>query len=406
MHPEPVSILETRRARTSATLLLLAALFTLIGAATAFAQDFRGIHYAIARNALHGPQWTSSWRQTDDCTLQKSCQIQFDDRLSVVFLRYKWAVLNPAENSYRFDEIGRQLDEITAAGKKVSIVIMAGKYTPAWLMRKGVLHHRIPLTVHAREKQEGSAQQWVPAPWDPAFIEEYGKVHRKLARFLRSNPRWYDAVVLVKVAGIAVHSPEIRLNGPKAFVGKSGGDPSRRQQQFQMNAKLCEAWLEIGYSEDKVLQASRRLTSVVDQAFPDKPLGMAFVPGSRRFPTIKQGWRCAPRAKNRTLNKILRQFVSDYNRRAVINSTIFHTGGGYPRILEWAKSNGAHIGLQLNAQRLGCRNPASRCDAGEMAAALNEAVRLGASFVEVHNGNIQRYRTLLSKTDKALRGRR
>lgn len=57
--------------------------------------DIRGIHYAVARNDLRPGKWQNKLHHTDDC--QAPCRVEFDDRVSALHLRYKWAqVQKPA----------------------------------------------------------------------------------------------------------------------------------------------------------------------------------------------------------------------------------------------------------------------------------------------------------------------
>lgn len=97
--------------------------------------EIRGIHYAVPRNSLLPDRWQAELQHTKDC--QNPCVVEFDDRMSTVYLRYKWMQLNPEQGVYDFSNLGETLDVVAAAGKPVSLIVMAGKYTPPWLFKAG-----------------------------------------------------------------------------------------------------------------------------------------------------------------------------------------------------------------------------------------------------------------------------
>jgi hypothetical protein len=357
--------------------------------------EIRGIHYAVPRNALLPDRWQAELQHTDDC--QAPCTVEFDDRMSTVYLRYKWMQLNPEQGVYDFSDLGETLDLIMAADKRISLIVMAGKYTPAWVFENGAKH------VDNEAVGSGEfSQDHIPATWDPVFLEAHGAMIEALAAFFRQYPERYEALALVKNGALTIYSGETRMMALGNFIEKSerNGDV----EDEAMRKTLCQNWARIGYSEDKALLAARTTNAQIAKAFPDQYLGLAFVAGSNRFPTVKDG-KCAYPKKNSTLNKIVKEMVKIYGGRVVVNETTLAEGGvGQPQIMSWARTHGGRIAFQVNARRVGCRNRKAPCEEADFLGAAQEGIAAGAVFLEVHDGNIHRYRELLPNLNMTLIG--
>ena len=65
-----------------------------------------------------------------------------------------------------------------------------------------------------------------------------------------------------------------------------GTDQASTKQKEAYRRQLCEDWARAGYTEEKVLQAARTTNGHISDAFPDKHIGLVFVAGSKRFPTV------------------------------------------------------------------------------------------------------------------------
>lgn len=357
-------------------------------------REIRGIHYAVERNSLLPDRWQAELQQTDDC--QPPCTVAFDDRMSVVYLRYKWMQLNPQKGVYDFTDLAAQLDVVAAAGKPVSLIVMAGKYTPPWLFEAGAGHLEMRYLI----KDEFS-QTRVPLVWEDAFVNAHGEMIAALAKFLRETGR-HHLIVLAKNGALTTHSGETRLMPPKAFLKERATRNTQKVAHFR--AALCADYARAGYSEARIRKAALATTAQIAAVFPDAYLGLAFVTGGQRFPTVDAAGRCAFPQDNATLNEIIRDMVRSHGRRAAINSTFLTAEIGAPPILEWVRKVGGQTGFQVEAMAVGCRKAKNPCDRAEFEATLRTGIADDADFIEVHNGNINRYRDLLVQADRALRG--
>lgn len=384
----------------SVTLFGLLTVFSIIvpGSGDASSKDLAGIHYAPPRNHLHPNIWLKEMLQTYDC--QAPCEIKLDDRLSAVHLRYKWMQLNPADGRYDFEALGEAIDLISDHGVNVTLIVMAGKYTPPWVFDSGARSY--PLKFRFSRASEYS-QPKMPLPWDDVYLDAYGKMLKALSAYLKEKPSRYEAVVLVKNGAIVSHSGETRVMPVKAFYPKSmKNDLHLREEKRD---ELCQAWEKVQYREWKIQDAMRRSNESLDKAFPEKKLGLAFVHGSNRFPTISsETGKCVPGGRNQTLEKLIKEMVVIYRNRAVVNSTTLYNNGGEPSVLGWARRNGGNVAFQLNRQQVGCHQKApSTCDPDDLRDSLDKGIEQGAVFIEVHDGNVHRHQDILRDANDELK---
>ena len=356
------------------------------------AADPSGIHSAVPRNVLHPDRWETGLLQTHDCALP--CLVALDDRLSALHLRYKWAQLNPERGVYDFEDLRQVLNVAQTAGKKVTLIVMAGKYTPGWVFGSGAT--ALSLTT---EVSDNYSQPYIPLPWDPVFLNAYGAMIDALAGFLRQTPDLYRTVVMVKNGAVVVHSGEMRLMPPKAFETSRGPKKSAEA----LRTEICREWARSGYAEDKILDSVRTTNARIATAFPDQYLGIAFVGGSNRFPTVDSSGTCSYPAKNKTMNRIIKQTVETYGPRAIINNTVFSNDNGIPPILEWTLQNGGRVGAQLNRQSVGCHERENGfCSDTDLRDTIQMGVSAGFTFIEVHDGNIHRNQITLREANRIL----
>lgn len=352
-----------------------------------------GVYYAVPRNYLEPGQWDIQGHHTWDC--RDSCEVIFDDRVNVLFLRYKWSMLNPSKGVYDFSDLGHVIDSVSRSGKRVSLVVMAGKYTPEWVFQSGVPHLSIPALTFG----DSFSQPLIPATWNSDYLKYYGQMITALGDFLRENPHLYEAVVLVKNGALVINSEETRMMPVDAFFLRSDTAGSLERQM----GVICDAWASLGYTEEKILTVARETSAQIVKTFPEKFIGLAFVSGSNRFPSIDSNGKCLPLKQNATLKTIVEQFVDQYRDRSVVNDTTLAGGGiGQPKIFAWVKKQGGQIAFQLNARKVGCRSPNYQCFTSEFVLAMREGMDEGAVFIEVHDGNIVHYADLLRKMNKEM----
>lgn len=354
-----------------------------------------GIHYAVPVGALQPDRWSEDLRHTPDC--EAPCVVEFDDRLSALHLRYKWAQLNPAPGVYDFDALGAVIDEVQQSGKLVTLNIMAGKYTPDWVFDAGADYIDTPAKTGDRYSQPN-----VPLPWDPVLVSAYQDMIVALADYLKQDPVRYWTVALVKNGLVVVHSGETRLMPVEAYFDRRNKQDRAETDAYRV--KLCEDWAAAGYQEDRVLAAFSEVTDTIARAFADQYVGLAYVGGPAQFPTVNARGQCAFPEKNQTSNLIIKDMVKRYGARAVINNTVLTDEIGNPPIMDWVLKNGGQVAYQVNQQEVGCNaKTKNACDEDGFESTLNAGLTAGALYIEVHDGNINKYQSILRAFNSALR---
>ncbi|WP_157374414.1 hypothetical protein [Salipiger sp. CCB-MM3] len=354
-----------------------------------------GIHYAVERSSLHPDRWRQDLQHTYDC--QNPCVVEFDNRLSAVHLRYKWAQLNPEEGVYKFDDLAEVMKVIHSSGKMATLVIMAGKYTPNWVLELGARHINIPA-----KTSDAFSQPYVPLPWDEIQVKSYNTLIEELGKFIREDSELRQTLAMVKNGLSVVHSGETRLMPTEAFKVKV--DKHNKIENSNFQKKLCDEWASAGYSENKILQAIRKSNNAIAKHFPDQYIGIAYVGGSNRFPTVDNHGKCVANKKNTTINNIIKDITISYGDRSIINNTVLTGTIGNPPIMKWVRKNGGNIAFQVNRQIVGCKNGAKNpCSKEIFLETINEAIEAGAMFVEVHEGNINHFKDILPELDSELK---
>jgi hypothetical protein len=146
------------------------------------------------------------------------------------------------------------------AGKKLSLGITPGVYTPDWVYAAGAKAFHF-----LWERPWGFAacsQMALPAPWDPVYVAKYTGLIEAFGRRYAANP----ALTLVKIQGVNAQTGELLL----PHRG-SGAPPRFRQLDCPADDNVAH-WLEVGYRPSKVLAAWRGFAQAYAHAFPQQKL--------------------------------------------------------------------------------------------------------------------------------------
>lgn len=355
--------------------------------------DLKGIHYAIPRSDLGALTWDPGIHQAWNCQLP-SCFIDYDTRVHALHLRFKWFELNPSQGVYTWDTLDDILDDIISYGKKATLSVMAGKYTPQWVINNGVVQVNAPY----KNLDEIAL---APIPHDPIYKGEYFTFIEALGDHIAATPAYDDAVILVK-SGLAVaYSGESRILPTDAYDLEALGEEDEDLARDLIEDRFCNA----GYREEKCVEAIVQSCGVILDAFPNAFTGIAFVHGSSRYPTNGVGVEGNPNGSNTVLYDALVQVATDYGNRTVSNQTTLtgDIGSGLVDILTDIKTAGGNVAFQLNAQELGYRNEDRDNDKKGLKEAFQTARDNGSLFVEVHDGNMDPHKSILAAENALLR---
>lgn len=169
--------------------------------------------------------------------------------VSAIILRSDWVDVEPEQGRFDWRYLDEQMTKVARAGKAASLVVTTGgKQVPAWLLPRLGEPFRFTDSVrfHATYGQVVS----IPVFWDPALLE-----HRR--RFIAALGERYAAQPALKLVSVqCANATTDDWNIP--------GSPED-----------VAAWLRLGFTPARLLEACRSMLDATAAAFPGKVLRMA-----------------------------------------------------------------------------------------------------------------------------------
>lgn len=186
------------------------------------------------------------------------------------------------DNVYKWSYLDNQIAAARNAGKKVSLSIMAGTWTPDWVYGKGAQSFTYV-------DKKSSTQHKIPVPWDTVYLKYFTEFLKAVGARYGNNPAISD----IKITGVNPNTQETALP-------RSTGQKVTSNGQTWYTTNDVQHWMSIGYTTTKVENAWLRIADVMYQYFPGKSITGIFYPGS--FPPIDaNGQRIANQSGNDAL---------------------------------------------------------------------------------------------------------
>jgi len=158
--------------------------------------------------------------------------------------RFKWATVEPSEGRFNWELIDRAIEVSSQAGKKVMLRVVAGVNTPAWVYQSGAQPFVFSNTdLHNPGNRPQELQ--MPIPWDPIYLAKWEKFIQAFGTRYNSHPHIYS----IQMTGGGYIG---EMNLPKAF----------------------EKWQQVGYSDEKLIEAWKRIIDTYQKAFPKTPTNL------------------------------------------------------------------------------------------------------------------------------------
>lgn len=294
-----------------------------------------------------------------------------------VMLFFNWSSVEPVENQFNWKSVDSRIAQAAAAGKTVSLTIMAGFQAPAWVYADGAKSFKF-----VWDRNWGPplcSVQSIPLPWDSVY-------QAKWDAFITAFGARYDAnptVAHVKFTGLNSKTPEIFLPISKN-ESISNGKVSCRGYNDVAN------WQAAGYTRVKIESAWSQVSSAYLAAFPDKPLAAMMLP--KAFPPIDDNGNLIAGATDdpQATSDMVAYSVTLYGRQFMLQND------GLSNTWIWP-FEGTYAG-QLNTgyQMVGIMGT-------RLAGADSLALGAGAVFVEIYNSDLNN--TALAPTIATLHAR-
>ena len=295
--------------------------------------------------------------------------------VSGVALRIGWSTLQPAPDRYDWSLFDQVVKPAIASGRKLSIGVVTGSFSPRWLAQRGVAMRSFTIA------RRGCTSEQVPEFWDPDYSRAYVAMMRAIRDHLKEIGG-YQALTIVKLTGITQSSLELRT------------PVSNRCSQ-----QVDDEWRSYGYRPSKAVAAWREMADGVAATFPDKLLIQPILQ-AQGFPKIDEQGNRIGKAQVDAGSRIVDLCVKGYQGRCGVQWNALKLQGRMAQRVLDARAAGATIGWQTNlyegpSRGSGCQEDRRAadvaCTAQTYPQLLARGIELGGSFIEVWEPDILRY---------------
>ncbi len=259
--------------------------------------------------------------------------------------RFRWKTIEPQEGQYNWAMIDRAIELTTKAGKHVLLRVVAGMQTPEWVYADGARSFDFG-EEDVASGQRHPASTRMPIPWDDVYLGKWEAFIRAFGKRYNGNQHIYS----VAMSGGGYID---EMNLPKAF----------------------ERWRQAGYTDEKLIQAWKRIIDAYQRVFPETPTNLAINEplGSLQqsnvvSPVVSYVLATYPRKVYLQQNALKADFPRDNRIRQIIREASVKTIVGY--------------------QMLGGKGFLER-QTGDRVAAFRHALEDNVSYVEVYGPDVR-----------------
>jgi Beta-galactosidase len=158
--------------------------------------------------------------------------------------RFRWKTIEPQEGQYNWGPIDKAIEITTKAGKKVMLRVVPGINTPEWVYQAGARPFEFS-SDHLAHGESFSKNLTMPIPWDEIYLAKWENFVRAFGQRYSGNSHIYS----IQMAGGGLIA---EMNLPK----------------------VKEKWQQVGYSDEKLVAAWKRIIDAYQRAFPDIPTNL------------------------------------------------------------------------------------------------------------------------------------
>ena len=180
-----------------------------------------------------------------------------------VFIRMTWRALQPRPELFDWELLDEHISRASRIGKRVSLAVAAGVFTPDWVFQEGV-----PAFTTVIEQDQSAARchsARLPVPWNDQFLKFWVDFLKALGTRYGSN----NTVMFIKAGGINYQTWELLLpaHGSPAM-------PAGRSARGCLFPDEVALWTEVGYANRLVLSSLSYILSAYNVAFPEKAIAL------------------------------------------------------------------------------------------------------------------------------------
>jgi hypothetical protein len=286
-----------------------------------------------------------------------------------IYLRYYWRDLEPSQGKFHWNDLNHDLARTLAAGKKFSIGIHTGGYSPSWLYAPGTGIRSIAWSEAPHGGTTGCTNYTAPVPYDVPYASAYIAMLSALNDHLAARNA-LPSLTMVKVTPFNDSSEELHL-------------PSSPYKPGSCQSDAQSAWLALGYRPSLVMAAFKKIYKQMAVIFPDTVFSFNTIQNNS-FPGISKDGQKVERS-NDMAEAIIGHALSKTPGRVAVEATNLSNVPSKPRLVLWAKDRGAIQGWESNEHggrhRAGC--PDSTCRVRGYRQLVQFGISTGAPYIEI-----------------------
>ncbi len=311
-----------------------------------------------------------------------------------VYIRCIWSQLEPRQGQYDFGLLDREVQRAVAAGKRISLSVIAGAFAPPWLAAAGI--RTLGFSIGRGGVNRSCIQVQMGVPWDPGFVAAFLAMQAALVEHLRRLPGAMQALRIVKLTGVNRLTEELRI-------------PAATPDRTDVCGAVDEAgqWLALGYKPGLVVEAWTRMAEGLAERFPGKLLALDLLERND-FPAVDDAGRpSVDPVKPRVINEAERRFPG----RFAVQWNGLGVATPLAETVLAAARRGTVIGWQSNLflgreGSAGCnlrRGEAPQpCDTEGYDAILRRGLEAGAAYLELWTPDVVKFAAPVRQAEQAL----
>ncbi|HEY1805302.1 MAG TPA: hypothetical protein VGG45_12580 [Terracidiphilus sp.] len=207
----------------------------------------------------------------------KITQIASCPQVSGITLYYGWSSIEPKPGVYDFSQVLANVDQAIAAGKKVNIALLPGRWSPAHVLNKASSIRWEQRDMYV-ENNAGS-QANAPVPWDPAFESSFTNAIAAFGKAL--SGRNINSVAIT--GGSNTNGIEMNLHATDAELRRIGFTPQKYIQAWEL---YIDAYAKAFPNQVLTLAVHNQIGDSRNNEIPTQILDYArHALGSRFYPT-------------------------------------------------------------------------------------------------------------------------
>jgi len=304
-----------------------------------------------------------------------------------------WDSVEPSLGQYQWTLLDQWINQVSALGKKIDLVVPAGASTPAWLFQSpptGAGATQLNFTVSPHAGATGVCDTVnIAAPWDPVFLAQWDSMLAALSAHLKSAGT-YNAITLVRLTGINRTTEELRL--PAETAASTG---------LACVSDSIATWQKAGYRPSLLLQGWNAVIGSFKKSFSDKPFAVSIIPNDA-FPGIAEDGSAITGHIGDENQPLLMSASQQFAARLVVQFDFLMPGeAASTEVTDAAQLLGTMAAFQTNEyfgnEGAGCSEPvtsAMPCTAGTFLTMLDTGIyplgqsnSLRSQYIEVFHDN-------------------